>query len=408
MLLAFVTAEAGPRSAVFLHPDGMGANTWGAVRLREVGPDRRLAWDQLPAVAVYVGPMLDGVTASSNGGATTHAWGVRADSDSYGMIAGQPITRSAAGTDGTVMQDAQRAGKAIGLVNSSSITEPGTGAFLARVDEREDENEIAAQLLAARPDVMLGGGEAFFLPKGTRGEHGEGLRTDGRNLIDEARAAGYTVVRTKAELAALPDDARRVLGLFAWQETFNELNEEALAREHKPVFQPQAPRFEEMIAVAMRLLSRSQAGYFLAANDETSDNLAGENNAPAVLDAGAGADRAIAAVLEYVQRDPALTLIVTSDSDCGGLQVSGDEVAAGAPVPPRNENGAPQDGAQGVPFLAAPDRAGVRQPFVVHWAAANDVSGGIVARGIGPGAELLKGTIDSIDIYRALRLALFP
>ena len=155
-------------------------------------------------------------------------------------------------------------------------------------------------------------------------------------------------------------------------------------------------------------MSRSQAGYFLAANDETSDNLAGENNAPAVLDAGAGADRAIAAVLEYVQRDPALTLVVTSDSDCGGLQVSGDEVAAGAPVPPRNENGAPQDGEQGVPFLAAPDRAGVRQPFVVHWAAANDVSGGIVARGIGPGAELLKGTIDSIDIYRALRLALFP
>ena len=129
LLLVFATVEAAPRSAVFLHPDGMGANTWGAVRLREVGPDRRLAWDRLPAVAVYVGPLLDGVTASSNGGATTHAWGVRAASDSYGMIAGQPITRSAAGTDGTVMQDAQRAGKAIGLVNSSSITEPGNGAI---------------------------------------------------------------------------------------------------------------------------------------------------------------------------------------------------------------------------------------------------------------------------------------
>src|SRR5262245_2658271 len=66
------SADSAPRSAVFLHPDGMGANTWGAVRLREVGPDGRLNWDRLPALAVYVGPMLDGVTASSNGGATTH------------------------------------------------------------------------------------------------------------------------------------------------------------------------------------------------------------------------------------------------------------------------------------------------------------------------------------------------
>ena len=247
-------SPAGPRSAVFLHPDGMGANVWGAVRLSEVGPDGRLAWDRLPRVAIYLGPMLDGVTASSNGGATTHAWGVRARTDSYGMIGDRPITRSAAGTDGTLMMDAMRAGKAVGIVNSSSVTEPGTGAFLARVDAREDENEIAEQILAARPDVILGGGEAFFLPRGVRGVHGEGLRADGRNLIDEARAAGYVVVRTREELAALPSDARRVLGLFAREETFNEADESTLKRRGIGVFQPQAPRFEEMIRVAMRIL----------------------------------------------------------------------------------------------------------------------------------------------------------
>jgi glycerophosphoryl diester phosphodiesterase len=92
-------------------------------------------------------------------------------------------------------------------------------------------------------------------------------------------------------------------------------------------------------------------------------------------------DRAIAAVLEYAARDPLLTLVVNSDSDCGGMQVSGDEYPADARVPPRNENGAPQDALLGRPFLAAPDAAGQRHPFVVHWASANDVSGGIAARG---------------------------
>jgi len=395
------------RSAVFLHPDGMGVNTWGAVRLKEVGPDGRLAWDRLPRMAIYVGPMLDGVTASSNGGATTHAWGVRARTDSYGMLGGQPIKRSAAGTDGTVMMDAQRAGKAIGIVNSSSVTEPGTGAFLARVDAREDESEIAGQILAARPDVILGGGEAFFLPRGVQGVHGEGQRTDGRNLVEEARAAGYAVVRTREELSALPPDTSRVLGLFAREETFNEADEATLKKRGLGVFQPQAPRFEEMIRVAMAILSRSPTGFLLVANDETTDNLAGENNAAAVLEAGAGADRAIAVVLEYVARDPLLTLVVTSDSDCGGMQVSGDEFPANARVPLRNENGAPQDGLLGRPFLAAPDAAGQRHPFVVHWASANDVSGGIAARGIGPGAELLQGTVDSTAIYWVIHRGLF-
>jgi alkaline phosphatase len=402
-----VTPGSGPRSAVFLHPDGMGVNTWGAVRLHEVGPDGRLAWDRLPRVAIYVGPMLDGITASSNGGATTHAWGIRARTDSYGMIADQPITRSAAGTDGTLMMDAKRAGKAVGLVNSSSVTEPGTGAFLARVDAREDENEIAAQILAAQPDVILGGGESFFLPRGVQGVHGEGQRIDGRNLIDEARAAGYVVVRTKEELAALSPDVKRVLGLFARDETFNEADEATLKQRGQGVFQPQAPRFEEMISVAMRILAQSPKGFFLAANDETTDNLAGENNAAAVLEAGAGADRAIAVVLEHATRDPLLTLVVTSDSDCAGMQVSGDEHPAGSRIPLRNENGAPQDGLSGRPFLAAPDASGKRHPFVVHWASANDVSGGIAARGIGPGAELLYGTIDSTDIYQALHKGLF-
>lgn len=116
------------------------------------------------------------------------------------------------------------------------------------------------------------------------------------------RAVGYVVVRTREELAALAPDAKRVLGLFARDETFNEADEATLKRRGVGVFQPQAPRFEEMISVAMRILAQSSRGFFLAANDETTDNLAGENSATAVLEAGAGADRAIAVVLEHAAR----------------------------------------------------------------------------------------------------------
>jgi alkaline phosphatase len=395
------TALAGPRSAIFLHPDGMGANTWSVVRLAEVGPDGRLAWDRLPETAVYVGPMLDNVTATSNGGATTHAYGVRAESDSYGLV-------NAAVPGQSIARQAQAAGKAIGFVNSSTVTEPGTGAFLASTSDRDNHADIAAQMLDARPQVIMGGGEQWFLPRGVMGIHGPGGRADGRDLIAEARAAGYFVVRTREELAALPADATHVLGLFAHEDTFNEGTEAHLARRRVSPFQPQAPRFDEMIAAAIQVLERDADGYLLVGNEEASDNFGGDNNAAAVIDAGAGADRAIAVALRAHAANPNLTIVVASDSDCGGAQASGDDQAPGRRVPSRNQNGAPQDGDRGRPFLSAPDRNGVRQPFVVTWANEGDVSGGVVARGIGPGAAaILHGTIDSTYIHRALAAGLF-
>lgn len=408
ILAATVAASpAAAQSVVFLHPDGMGANTWQLARLASVGPDGRLAWDRLENAAVYVGALSDNVTQTSNGGATTHAWGVRADRDSYGMVGGRAIPAARSGAPVSIMIEARDRGRAIGIVNSSSVTEPGSGAFLASVANRDDESEIAAQILAARPDVVLGGGERWFLPAGTRGVHGPGSRTDGRDLIAEARAAGYAVVRTRAELEALPLDTPRVLGLFAWDETFNEGTEAQLSRSGRPVFQPQAPRYAQMVTAAIALLSRDPDGFLLVANEEASDNLAGDNNAAAVIDAAIGADQAIAAAEAAQARDPRLTIIVASDSDCGGAQATGDDIAAGRPVPLRGETGSPQDGNPRMPFLAAPDRNGVRLPFGVAWAAGGDMSGGLVARASGPGGALIRGTVDSSDIYAAIHLGLF-
>jgi alkaline phosphatase len=362
----------------------------------------------MPYTATYMGPLLDSITASSNGGATSHAWGLRAKGDSYGSIDGVAPAAARSGFKGSLMREAQHAGKAVGIVNSSSLTEPGTGVFLASVASRDDETAIAAQILDAKPDVALGGGEIFFLPLGVKGRHGTGVRTDGRNLIDEARAAGYTVVFDRDELAAIPAGTTRLLGLFAADETFNEANEQDLARRRLPAFQAQAPRFDTMIKVAIDILAKDADGFLLVGNEEASDNFAGENNASAVLEAGAGADRAVAYALAYAQAQGQTTVVLASDSDCGGLTVTGDDVIPGKRVAARGENGAPQDGGpDGLPFLAAADRNGVRLPFIATWASNNDSSGGVVARGAGPGGDLIRGTVDSTDIYRALYLGLF-
>ena len=141
---------SGEGSVIFFHPDGMGVNTWGAVRMMTVGPDGRLNWDKLPYMAVYTGHMKDRLTSTSHGGATTHAYGVKVLADSYGMDGKEPLT-SASGFEGSILQEAKAAGLAVGMVNSGTITEPGSGVFAATysVDGSIDQPNMTVNPLAA-------------------------------------------------------------------------------------------------------------------------------------------------------------------------------------------------------------------------------------------------------------------
>ncbi len=272
-------------NAIFIHPDGTALNHWHAARIFWEGPDGSLHYDMLPEIVVYRGHMSDQLTGTSNGGATTHAFGVKVQGpDSYGRDRGREIL-ALSGYPGSFLREAGCYGHPIGIINDGDIAgEPGTGAFLAETNTRGEPNEQTRQLLEGRPgfeagkdcdprtariehdgdrlpDVILGGGERFFLPKGTPlcrdltpippagnlplecAAHTDAVtgsgpdRDDGRNLLKLAESLGYVVMRTRAELEAVkavverdPDYAPRLLGLFGADDIFNDSREEDLIR----------------------------------------------------------------------------------------------------------------------------------------------------------------------------------
>lgn len=412
LFLRFTAAADTPRgSAVFLHPDGTSPEHWAAARMLTAGPDGGLHWDSLPGISVYRGHLSDLLNGTSNGGATVHAYGVKVRARSYGLDGTDTIT-AASGRRMSIAAEALAAGLRVGLVNSGSLTEPGTGAFVARVPDRRRHEEIALLIIRSGAQVLLGGGERYFLPQGVRGRHAtSGTRTDGLNLVDSARARGYVLVFTAAELASLPAGATRVLGLFADEHTFHDDTEERLRTKDLPPYNPGAPTLAAMTAAALRILGADDARFLLIAEEEGTDNFANVNNAAGTLEALRRADEAIGVVRDFLRTRPSTLLLVAADSDAGGLSVAG--VApqdAQAPLPAHTENGAPLDGSAGtgtVPFLSAPDRTGRRLPFGICWSTTDDVAGSVLVRAAGQGAENLPPTTDNTGVYRLLYRALF-
>lgn len=467
-----VEARLRPSNVIFLHVDGAGANHWHAARSYWYGPDAVMSFDRLPRMALYRGHMLDMLTGTSNGGATTHAFGYKVEGlGSFGKdgdgLARPPTDRfitALSGFNGSIMREAAAKGLLVGIINDGNIGEPGTGAFLAEVGNRNNWDEIARQIVQGRPGmndprpyVILGGGEGNFLPQGVEGVHGPGGRTDNLNLIAEMQRAGYVVIRTRAEfdalmreLAARPGYAPRVLGLFAHHHIFNDRPEEELIRRGLvdlsipaddkrsqlvlfgtlggPGANP--PTVAEMTKMALTILERAatreRTRFFLVVEPESVDNFGNANNAIGTLTALRHANEAIGVVLDFIKKNPRTLLLTAADSDAGGMQIIPQPIVAGVPgnvgTIPVNPTGVaaqdvriPLDGLMGRgtrAFVAEPDQFGKRLAFGVAWAGRPDFSGGIVFRAVGENDWLLSlpffsERFDNIDVYRVMYAALF-
>ncbi len=400
-------------NVIFVHPDGSGLSDWNALRLLKVGPDADLNWDKLTGIGLYQGHIRNRLTASSNAGATIHAYGVKADVDDFGMIDNEiPLSRS--GKRKSIMKEAMEKGIYVGVINSGSIEEPGTAVFLSSNVKRGNYNEIAKDVVQSGAHLIFAGGEDFLIPEGTKGKYSvNGKRKDNLNLIEWAKENGYEVVYTKDELVSLsPEKTEKILGVFASRNTFNDLTEEELKEKKLPNFSATAPTLAEMTEFAIKFLS-SKGQFFLVVEEEGSDNFGNRNNANGKLEALSRADDAIGIALKFIDKNPNTTLITASDSEAGGMEVSGYEVEGfdeGKNLPERDLNGSPIDGSEGTgtkPFLSKPDKNGRVMPFAIVWSCYGDITGGVIARAHGLNSDKMNGKIDNTDIYRIMYLTLF-
>jgi alkaline phosphatase len=153
----------------------------------------------------------------------------------------------------------RRHGMAIGIVTNTEIEDATPAAMVAHTRRRAAYDEIVEQFFAAKPDVLMGGGSANFLPSAAAGK-----RRDDVYYVAKFRDAGYQVAKTAGELNAVAakSDTRQLLGLFAAGNMDGALDRKFLKGGGVKKF-PEQPDLTEQVQAALNVLSRNEAGFFM-------------------------------------------------------------------------------------------------------------------------------------------------
>jgi alkaline phosphatase len=330
---------AEPKNVILLIGDGMGPESVGlAIYYNRFmnGMDKRLNMERLMA-AGNTGYCLTyqygTVVTDSASAATALASGVKTRDAIIGKDPeGRPMK--------TIVDIACQLGKSAGVISNTRITHATPAAFYANVIHRDMENEIAAQLVE-RGDltVALSGGAQHFVPAEMKVEAhpellgidkaagwGSSKRTDGRDLIAEAKKIGYTIVANDRELSALePKNTDKVLGLFS-------ASGFPSAIDRQPQHQTGVPILSQMTQKALEVLKKNPQGFFLMVEGGQVDWVAHGNDVASVLHEMLEFDRAIGIVMSFAESNPNTLVVVTADHDTGGLAIAYSNYNPPAPV----------------------------------------------------------------------------
>ncbi|KAK4997248.1 vacuolar alkaline phosphatase [Elasticomyces elasticus] len=308
----------GKRNLIFMVSDGMGPTSLSLTRSFRQYTDHLPYNDTLVLDELLIGQSR---TRSSNSLVTDSAAGATAFScaqKSYnGAISVLPGSFQPCGT---VLEAAKRVGYMTGLVVTTRITDATPACFASHVRRREMEDQIALQLVGEGPlgrtvDLMLGGGRCHFLPKGRKGA----CRVDSTDVVKVAEEKGWNYIGNREGFDGLKLGSAvelPLLGLFADTDIPYEIDRRFDDETY--------PSLEEMAKTALKALSEatrdSEKGFFLVIEGSRIDHAGHSNDPAAQVHEVLAYDRAVSAVLKFLENDGTTGIMVaTSDHETGGL-----------------------------------------------------------------------------------------
>lgn len=310
-----VPAKAQVKSVIFLIADGLSMGHRTAARLMSKGVHNgiykdRLSMDSLPHIATLGTCSVDSIAADSANTASAYMTGHKSSVNALGVYADRTPDSLDDPRQETIVELLRRTTKkSIGVVSDAELQDATPAAAVGHTRRRADKEEIAEMFYNIRPEVLMGGGSAYFLPKSVPGSK----RKDDKNFIQSFKNDGYKLVTSGTELsAAMASKPEKLLGLFHTGNMDGVLDRKFLKKGTVSKF-PDQPDMVDAFKAALGVLSSNPEGFFLLAEaglvDKYSHPLDWER---AVYDT-IMFDKMVAVAQEYCDKNPDTLLIVTGD-----------------------------------------------------------------------------------------------
>ena len=270
------------KNVIFMIGDGTGLSQWSVGWVANGGA---LNIDQMPVCGYSRTWCLDMLVTDSCAGGTALAIG---EKTKYGYIG---VDENAQPVESNLQYAKRVKGMKTGVTVTCRINDATPADFCVHSASRKDEEGIAAQYLDANVDFISGGGTHFW-----------NQRSDGRNLIEEMKAKGYTYVDKLEDIAGAQGD--KFLGLYDEYDL-------------KPALD-RGPILMESTMKAIQMLDNKK-GFFLMVEGSQIDDWCHRNKVGYMCQELFDFDKVIGAVLEWAAKDGQTLVIVTADHNTGGL-----------------------------------------------------------------------------------------
>ena len=304
------------KNVIILLADGLSVGHRTAARILSKGVtngmyNAPLAMDDMPHMALLGTSSVDTIAADSANTASAYMTGHKSSVNALGVYADRTAASQDDPRQETIAELLRRkTDKAIGIVSDAEIEDATPASVVAHTRRRADKADIVGMLWDVKPDVVLGGGSAYFLPNGTPGSK----RKDDLNYIQKFGDAGYKLVTTADEMKAAVNGKApaKMLGLFHTGNMDGWVDRHQWKGNTVKKF-PNQPDLTDSFDAAVKVLEQNKNGFFLMLEAGLVDKYSHPLDWSRSVGDTIAFDKVVERAKAYCEKNPDTLLIVTGD-----------------------------------------------------------------------------------------------
>ncbi|MDR0665087.1 MAG: alkaline phosphatase [Helicobacteraceae bacterium] len=273
----------------------------------------RLATDDFPYMAFIGTSGTDSIATDSANSMSAYMTGHKSGVNAMGVYVSRAKNSLNHPKQETLAELIRRtSNKSVGIVSDAEIEDATPAAIVAHTRRRADKNEIVGMFYDVKPEVILGGGSAYFLPQSTPGSK----RKDEIDYIDLFQKEGYALAIDATSLKKTAPKADKLLGLFHTGNMDGVADRKILKNDVTKKF-PDQPDLTEMTAAALEVLSKNKNGFFLMVEGALIDKATHPLDWERAIYDTIALDKCVQIAKDFAKKNPDTLIIVTGDHTHG-------------------------------------------------------------------------------------------